>query len=397
MRMEELANSQYIKQTDSVEKYLLGVIQEYFKNNSNVANVNSREFIIRKTLERIKEELNFEEIGVTSVTLPDGIKRTGAVTITLEELEGEPIISPKLSAFNVSFGDKQNTACEGNDPRLFDAREPLFHTHEINNIIGLEGALSTINGKIDRVSGFIHEHQNMSVLNKITYTGEKDIIDLTVIDTLEPKIIKIIEEIQNDINKYKNETDTKINTVYSKIEEIKQEIPKVKQYVLDTNKEYYNQAKTYTNETVNTTKETIMQEFEKYVTKTAVSEVVSIANQVYTLISEVKQQIFSDNGSIDVASAVQNEVAKRGKQISDCKIEPYIQYQKGSDIVMSPLPYAVIKNNKLNGIIRGDLNIDTLEFYYNVNYTADLSQEDKDEIYNWTIILKVYSQQVVTL
>ena len=44
MRMEELEDSRYIKSTDSVEKYLLGIIQEYFKN-SNTALEGSKEFI----------------------------------------------------------------------------------------------------------------------------------------------------------------------------------------------------------------------------------------------------------------------------------------------------------------------------------------------------------------
>ena len=33
MRMEELADSMYIKQTDAVEKYLLNLVQEYFKSS----------------------------------------------------------------------------------------------------------------------------------------------------------------------------------------------------------------------------------------------------------------------------------------------------------------------------------------------------------------------------
>ena len=36
MRMEELSDSRYIKSTDQVERYLLGLVEEYCKN-SNVS------------------------------------------------------------------------------------------------------------------------------------------------------------------------------------------------------------------------------------------------------------------------------------------------------------------------------------------------------------------------
>ena len=102
MRMEELSESRYVKNTDSVEKYLLNVVKEYFKNNSNVASTTSREYIIKKAVKRMKEEITFEGIGVLSVALPDDVTpRTGAVVITLQDLHGEPEITTKYSAFNV--------------------------------------------------------------------------------------------------------------------------------------------------------------------------------------------------------------------------------------------------------------------------------------------------------
>ena len=48
MRIEELVNNNFIKETDSVERYLLNIIKQYFKNN-NIEN-DSREYIIRKAV-----------------------------------------------------------------------------------------------------------------------------------------------------------------------------------------------------------------------------------------------------------------------------------------------------------------------------------------------------------
>ena len=100
MRIEELQNNMYIKSTDSVEKYLLNIIQEYFRD-SNEALEGSKEYIIREAVDRLRTEMDYNSLGVLSITLPNGETRTGDVSITLEDLGGEPLISPKLSAFNI--------------------------------------------------------------------------------------------------------------------------------------------------------------------------------------------------------------------------------------------------------------------------------------------------------
>ena len=88
MRMEEISENRYNKSTDQVERYLLGLIEQYFKTN-DIADPASKEYIIRKSVERLKEEVNFDAIGVLSISLPNDTEpRTGAVTISLEELGG---------------------------------------------------------------------------------------------------------------------------------------------------------------------------------------------------------------------------------------------------------------------------------------------------------------------
>ena len=223
MRMEELSDSRYIKSTDQVERYLLGLVEEYCKN-SNVSSPSSREYIIKRAVKRMKEEISLEGMGVLSITLPNGEQRTGAVNITLEDLNGEPLISPKLSAFNVPFGNEQNTACEGNDPRLSDARKPLKHQHEIKDIIGLEGQLSTLEGLLNRTGQFEHEHTNKNILDMLVYTGDKTVIDLTLLDTMKDDIQKLVDKIREEIIAHKQEINNKITEVNTKITEVKQEI-----------------------------------------------------------------------------------------------------------------------------------------------------------------------------
>ena len=65
MRMEELANNNFIKGTDSVERYLLDIIKQYFSSNN--IDDDSREYIIKKAVEQMKKELNIDNAGVVSV------------------------------------------------------------------------------------------------------------------------------------------------------------------------------------------------------------------------------------------------------------------------------------------------------------------------------------------
>lgn len=203
MRMEELSESRYEKGTDSVEKYLLGIVQSYFKNQ-NISSSQSPEAIIKKAVARMKEEVDFESIGVLSLTLPDGQKRIGAVQISLEDLGGEPIITDKKTAFNVNFGHDAGTACEGNDPRLSDSRTPLAHSHGISDILNLEAELLALRGKIDRL--IVHDHDNMDTLSRIKYTGSKAAIDLADIEALQSGIGSLLSDMQTAADEYRRDT-----------------------------------------------------------------------------------------------------------------------------------------------------------------------------------------------
>lgn len=44
--------------------------------------------------------------------------------------------SGKVAGTALPYGDTANTACEGNDPRLSDARTPTAHTHDVSDVTG---------------------------------------------------------------------------------------------------------------------------------------------------------------------------------------------------------------------------------------------------------------------
>ena len=405
MRMEELSDSRYIKNTDTVERYLLNLVQEYFKN-SNIASATSREYIIKKAVERMKEEITFDSIGVLSITLPDGEQRTGAVTVTLEDLNGEPLISPKLSAFNVNFGTDQGTACEGNDPRLSDARKPLEHEHKITDIAGLQGILSTLTGKTKRTDEFLHEHNNLEVLNMLVYTGNKSKINLTVLETLEDKVIKIAEEIRDEIITYKKEIENKINEVNEKNTEVKTQINELKEYALNTNQEHYRLSKKYTDDAIVQIQQDIEAELSSLVTKEVLDNILNTASNSYTLVgtmnfslnskldfnSESKEQIVT----IDIDNNILTELTERGQTLKNCQTESIIEYKDSTTnkIVYGILPYIIFKDNTIDGSIQ-------LSTIYTSNQLllslASTSLDIPIEIQDARITYNVYSKQSVTL
>lgn len=64
------------------------------------------------------------------------------VTGLQSALDGKEPLVTKKTAFNKDFGSTAGTVCEGNDSRLSDSREPLAHTHEIIDVVGLDVELA---------------------------------------------------------------------------------------------------------------------------------------------------------------------------------------------------------------------------------------------------------------
>lgn len=395
MRMEELSDSRYIKSTDQVERYLLGLVEEYCKN-SNVSSPSSREYIIKRAVQRMKEEISFEGMGVLSITLPDGEPRTGAVNITLEDLNGEPLISPKLSAFNVPFGNEQNTACEGNDPRLSDARKPLKHQHEIKDIIGLEGQLSTLEGLLNRTGQFEHEHANKNILDMLVYTGDKTVIDLTLLDTMKDDIQKLVDKIREEIIAHKQEINNKITEVNTKITEVKQEIENLKQFIIDKNEEYYKKSTDYTDTKITETENALNTKIANLVTKEMLNGVLDIANKAYTFVGQSVYTVNSviDNNTQSIDQSILDEIITRGTNLDKCVFEISLKYLTPSgQTFMYTLPYIIFKDNTVCGMIQAELlNNGTIIFHTDVDI-----DNLPDEIYHGEIIINVYSTSSVSI
>lgn len=403
MRMEELTDNKYIKSTDAVERYLLNLVQEYFKN-TNVASTTSREYIIKKAVERMREEISFDSIGVLSITLPDGETRTGAVNISLEDLNGEPFISPKLSAFNVNFGNEANTACEGNDPRLSDARKPLSHVHEITDINGLEGILSSLTGKAEKTGALLHNHTNLDVLDILIYTGGKEVIDLTELETLEDKVRVLCDEIKNEIIQYKEETNIKITEIDEKIIEINNKIEEAKKEVGDnknTNEEYYELSKKYTDESFESAKNEINAIIDDLVTKSMLNEIIAKLTDVYTLVGTMEVKLNSvidfelhekQKDIIDISSDIITELNNRSQTLNDCQIEIFIKYldETTGKETLGTLPYIIFNNDAVDGAI----HVGTL---YEDNQILIMYNSEAfnipNEIIGAKIIYSVYSKQ----
>ena len=403
MRMEELSDSRYIKTTDTVEKYLLNLVEQYFTTHS-IASTTSREYIIKKAIERMKEELSYDDIGVLSITLPSGEIRTGAISITLADLHGEPLIAPKLSAFNVAFGNEQNTACEGNDPRLFDARAPLDHNHAIEDIVGLEGKLSTIIGKVNRINGLSHSHSNKQVLDMLVYSGDKTIIDLDIIDSLEKKINLIIEQIRSEIIEYKSIINQKVETINSEIINIQNQLNVIRALIVSKNEEYLAQAKEYTNSEIAKIRLYIQQITAGYLTRDDVDELVNIAQKSYTLVGSMRFTVSSAINTsstlteqikeINISQEIITELAARNVNLVNCQIEALIEYQSNGSIVYGVLPYIILSNNGIDGSIQLGTIYSEEKMVFKFTTTSGVVPL---EIKSASIIYNVYSTQEFTL
>ena len=178
MRIEQIKPQYYVKTADVLDQKFYEIIREQIQQ-VDPGDRRTIEYIAQQVLLIVNERLMNQQgsVGVLSV---NGL--AGDVVITPETLGAEPEITKK-TAFNRDFGTKANTICQGNDPRLSDKREPISHVHEIEEINN-EELTNFINqhDKVRKNELARHEHNNIDVLSKLAYNGEKQVIDLGVID-----------------------------------------------------------------------------------------------------------------------------------------------------------------------------------------------------------------------
>ena len=406
MRMEELSENRYIKGADTVEKYLLDLVRDFFKQQDFQAPESSREFIIEKAVERMREELSFEEIGVLTIKLPDGTERTGIVNITLEDLGGEPAITHKRSAFNVPFGDKQNTACEGNDPRLSDKRTPLEHQHDVSDIVGLQGTISTLQGKLERMVETSHNHNNLEILDKLDYTGANTTIDLTILDNFESIFEQASQEIEDKITAYRQRFESNVTALDARINSVLQEISSLEQYAASTCQTHLQDSKDYTDSKVNEFNTTVQAQIDELVTRDLLAPILEVTNNTNTLVGSMEfpfssvlhhipgRKRLSETISID--GTILEELTNRGQTLRNCQIECFLEY-KHPDVdkkVKVLLPYIVCTTNGIDG----SLQVSTLHSDNKIMIALDTQAEQiADELLDSKFIYNVYSTQPVAL
>lgn len=354
MRMEELTNNNFIKGTDTVERYLLDIIKQYF--NSNDIDDDSREYIIKRAVEQMKQDIDIDNAGVVSVN-----GETGEVNITLESLGGEPLISPKLSAFNVNFGSKENTACMGNDPRLSDDRHPLSHTHEISEVNGLNGELSSIKNNIDLLENKTHKHDNLDILKLLTYTGNKTEIDLTLLDTIENDLNTEIIKIDNAILDTQTKIDDLTTRTINELNQYNTDYTDIKTYVDDKDTQLKTDLENYCNTILQNKKNEIDTEINDKAEKIQLNSIIGALNQQFSILYEtsISNFITSTDSIIEHNVSLPLDIINTLSLLNEkkYKIDFYINYTEpiSNEKILMNFPFIYAEAGSLLYTIKGEL------------------------------------------
>lgn len=283
MSLKEHEDNRFTKEKTEVERYLMRIIQRYFDIENNFTQ-ESIEAMIIESLTRFKQIIVSQKGFIFSLN-----KMTGHLTLTIRDFGGEPAFT-KNTAFNKDFGTKADTICEGNDPRLFDEREPLYHVHEIADVKGLAEELAKIG-----VPKGLHIHGNKSVLDMLRYTGKQTQIDLIVIEQLQ----KAMNEYYANLQGYKRELTSAQKKA---LEDLDVYMPQL-ELMLENIQSLVNEAITwlqeaydYTDSSVSIYKAKVLQMLLKYITKEQAQPIIDYFKKPYYLI--VDGEIPITNGDI---------------------------------------------------------------------------------------------------
>jgi hypothetical protein len=134
MSFKEYKENNFVKENNSIEKYLLRIIKRYFEIEVDYSK-ETIESIILESITRFKQMIISESGFIFSLN-----KLTGHLSLSIRDFDGENAFEKK-SAFNKEFGTISNTICEGDDFRLSNDRDPIYHIHDILDINTLEEKL----------------------------------------------------------------------------------------------------------------------------------------------------------------------------------------------------------------------------------------------------------------
>lgn len=303
MSLEQHEDNRFTKERDEVEKYLLRIIQRYF-DIENVYTQESIETIIVESLTRYKQSI-FHEKGGFLFSLN---QRTGHITLTIRDLGGEEAFV-KQSAFNKDFGTEKDTICEGNDPRLYDNREPLEHRHEILNVNNLKERLEKI-----IPSNKTHVHKNQNILDMIKYTGTRVEIDLILLESLENAVNEYYKNLQYYQQEEKNITNKAIEELDNCITIINNELEYAKS-LIENAVTWLEDAYKYTDNQIELFKNKFIRLLLKYMTKEDVQILKDYFSNVYYMISD--GEIAIPNGDFDFATVVEETIIEASSEEED--------------------------------------------------------------------------------
>lgn len=270
MSLKEYENNHFVKENNSIEKYLLRIIKRYFEIEKNYTR-ETIENIILESLTRFKQMIISESGFIFSLN-----KLTGHLSLSIRDFGGETAIK-KNTAFNKDFGTESDTICEGNDIRLSDNREPIYHIHDILDINTLEEKLNQVE------TGYgSHIHYNDSVLDILEYTGKQIEFDLIIIEQLE----KSLEEYFKNLSTYKLETESIYNKSINLLTQYKTEINKIykeNQDFINDSKSWLNESNQYTDKNVEIFKNKTLQQLLKCVSDDKLQQVYNVIENAYYL------------------------------------------------------------------------------------------------------------------
>ena len=184
----EHENNIYTKEKDSVEEYLIRIIQRYFEVEKECTRLDI-EAIIQESFTRVKQWIVRGYACVFSLN-----NEFGHLSIDANYFNAEYQIDKK-TAFNKDFGYEEDTICQGNDYRLYNARVPLEHTHTIDQIEGLQEQLDIIIELLEENSK-LHYHDNLEILNMIRYATAQTEIDLIMLENMVAAIKEYVSELE---------------------------------------------------------------------------------------------------------------------------------------------------------------------------------------------------------
>jgi hypothetical protein len=212
--------------------------------------------------------------------------------LTIRNLGGEPAFEKK-TAFNKDFGNTEGTICEGNDPRLYDNREPLQHVHKIAEIKGLQEKLENVG-----IPKGLHIHDNKNILDILQYSGTKAKIDLIILDHLQ----KSVNEYQESLKSYQKEADSIFN---KQMEELAVQLVQLEQLLLNVQEltttaiTWLQHAYDYTKSHTNTYRINTLQELTKYLTKEQVQPLIGFLKKPRVIIGDGEIPVTNGNISLN--------------------------------------------------------------------------------------------------